>query len=357
MKPGQRLLMICTGAKGGMRSVVDGYRESGIFDRWEVERIEPHAEGSLSQRLRMALTAYRRCVQLVARRQVGLMHVHAAMRGSFWRKSVFVWIARLAAIPVILHLHGSETVKFMDGQRRPVRRLIRANLEAASRVVVLSPRWRSYIATVAPRARIEVLANYVRVPPYRAPRAPDGTFRLLFLGAVGTRKGIYPLIEAVAEAARITGLKFELVVGGDGEIEQAREHARRFGAEALVRFEGWVGGETKLRLLREADAYVLPSFNEGLPMSLLEAMAESLPVVSTTVGGIPDLIDSGVDGWLVEPGDAAALARVLATLASDAALRAEVAARGWQRVSSEFSEVAVVPRLEAMYQELTEGRG
>lgn len=351
----KRVLMVCTAGRGGMLSVIESYRVDGLFDRWGVRLFSPHDEGSLARRLYLAAVEILRFIVDILTHRVTLVHCHAAELGSFWRKSIFGLLARARGIPVLFHLHGAEMKDFYDAQAAPIRRLISWILERYSAVVVLSPSWADWVRSVAPASRVFVLHNYVRMPSIQSRHAGDGTIRVLFLGIVGHRKGVYDLLPAFAEAlAPRPGMK--LLIGGNGEVEQARMRAAELGLGDSVEFLGWVGGERKNELLAAADVFVLPSYNEGLPISLLEAMSWGVPVISTTVGGIPELIRDGTDGFLIQAGDVPSLTRSLVELAGDAALRERMGRAGREQVAEAFSREAVLPRLEQLYADISKGR-
>jgi len=346
----RRVAMICTGARGGMRSVVEGYRADGLFDRWNVELLESHAEGGLGLRMGLAFRSLMRLLWLLLTRQVALVHCHAAMRGSFWRKSIFALLARGAGVPVLFHLHGSEMQGFVGSLPAPLRRLVGWILARQTSVIVLSQSWATYVKAIAPRAKVEILHNYVALPDLstRAPR-DVGRVNLLFLGLVGHRKGVFDLLPAMAEVLK-QHPSVHLTLGGNGEVERARSLVQELGIAHAVTLAGWVGGEDKLRYLRCADVYVLPSHNEGLPMSLLEAMSWGVPVISTRVGGIPELVRDGEDGLLVNAGNPQALAAAIGHLAGNPAERERMGACARSRVEGGFSREAVLPRLDAIYE-------
>ena len=128
-----------------------------------------------------------------------------------------------------------------------------------------------------------------------------------------------------------------------------RVRAEELGIADHVELLGWVRGEDKERLLATAVLYVLPSYNEGLPVSVLEAMAAGLPILTTPVGGIPEAVTDGVEGFLVEPGDVRTLADRLERLLADADLARRMGVAARHKVEAAFSANAVVPQLEAMY--------
>jgi glycosyltransferase involved in cell wall biosynthesis len=112
---------------------------------------------------------------------------------------------------------------------------------------------------------------------------------------------------------------------------------------------GWVTGENKEALLSTASIFVLPSYYEGLPMSVLEAMAWGVPVITTPVGGIPEVVRHGEEGVIVQPGDIVGLTAALRQLLDDESLRQRLGANGRKRIQHIFSDEVVFPQLEAIW--------
>jgi glycosyltransferase involved in cell wall biosynthesis len=213
--------------------------------------------------------------------------------------------------------------------------------------VVLSEGWRQWVRSISSNPRVDVIRNPViapaRVPPWDSRRRG----RVLCLGRLNKGKGSYDLLEAAASLAPVAPL--ELRLGGDGELEQVRERARELGIEDRVHVLGWLRDEAKARELASASVFVLASYNEGLPMSVLEAMAAGLPVVSTRVGGIPEAVSDGIEGYLIDPGDVAALADRLGRLASNPGLARQMGDAARRKVQAIYSAQAVLPRIETIY--------
>lgn len=354
MSAGDRVVvMLCTAARGGMRAVVEGYRDDGLFERHRVRWIVTHDEGSALHRVSLALRAASRLLFLLLRGRVAMVHSHMAMRGSFWRKAALNRLARAFGVPVIAHLHGSEFKTFHASLPPILRRAVTREFESCARVLVLSNSWADFVRSIAPAARVMVMPNYVRVPTVAARPAAGLDVIGVFMGVVGARKGVYDLIPALSEALkRAPALCLRL--GGNGELERARRMAAELGVAGRVECLGWVSGAAKLQALSSAHFYVLPSHNEGLPMSILEAMACGLPVVATRVGGIPELVRDGIDGLLVDAGDVPALAAALARMAEDAEWRLAAGVQARARVQDGYSDRAVLPRLDVLYAELGE---
>jgi colanic acid/amylovoran biosynthesis glycosyltransferase len=182
-----------------------------------------------------------------------------------------------------------------------------------------------------------------------APRATDGEFRILCVGRLVSFKGQGMLLDALVELAR-RGIRARLTLVGDGESRATLEAK----AEALevadrVEFAGAVGQDEIRRYYADADAFCLPSFAEGVPVVLMEAMAMELPVVTSRIMGITELIDDGIDGLLTRPGRTDQLVEALARLATDRELRRRLGAEGRAKVVAEFDVRESGRRLAALF--------
>ena len=223
---------------------------------------------------------------------------------------------------------------------RPLRRAwllhghlrIEAALAHLGTLVVPSQAMAGYLALRGfPRERIRVFPSRIDIRR-REPEPPHQPVRLATAARLEPHKGIDVLLEACAQLGPLIA-STHLDVYGDGSLRPGLE--RRAAEHGLdVSFHGHVGA-LRDRLL-EADIFVLPSLGENLPIAILEAMAVALPVVATRVGGVAELVDDGVSGCLVEPGDAQGLARALAGLIVDPERRAAFGRAGVQRVAERF---------------------
>ena len=338
--------------RGGVTSVVNNYRQAGLFKEWPIVYIETHVDGNKLEKLIVAFSALLRFAIMLLQRKVVLLHAHTAERTSFWRKSIFMLIAFSVRCPVIFHSHAPEFTQFYFKENGPIARwFVRFILDHAARVIVLSSQWKTAFSAITKNPNIVCIFNPVAaegaVGLPQQQRAPI----LLFLGRLGERKGIYDLVEAVAKA-RLNFPDVQLLCGGDGDLDGIAKRIEEMGISRSVRILGWVTGEEKQRLLAEAAVYVLPSYNEGLPMSVLEAMAAGLPVITTTVGGIPDAVQDNVEGYLLEPGDVNGLSHAIETLLADSGLREKMGVAGRNKVSAQFVPELILPKVAALYREL-----
>lgn len=349
----KQIVMLGTGldTMGGIASVVRVYEEAGLLQRYGVRYLATHCDGGAVRKLGVMLAALWTFAGLLLRGRVGLVHVHMASRASFWRKSLFLLLAYAARVPAILHLHGGGFAQFYGAECGPVRqRFVRHVFRRSARVVVLSEGWKQWVQAMCAHPHVVCVHNPVVLPPAST---WEGRARgaVLSLARLGAPKGSFDLLQAAAEVApQVAAL--ELRLGGDGELAAVQARAGQLGIAAHLNLLGWVAGKGKQRELALASLFALPSYHEGMPMSVLEAMAAGVPVLATTVGGIPEAVADGVEGFLVAPGDVAALAARLQQLLQDEALARRMGAAGRRKVEMMFSTQAVLPRLEQLYREL-----
>jgi glycosyltransferase involved in cell wall biosynthesis len=304
---------------GSIAATVDAYRAHGLFKRWPITYIATHGEGTLTQKIALAGRAAREFGALLAEHRRIALHLHVCSGAGFWREAGFMGAALAAGCPVALQLHGNG----YDAS-------IRWFLERAAIVCVPCESMRTWVRSVARNATVAL------VPPPVAVDVPEVAHRpnvVLFLGRLDAAKGIYDLLDAIA-AVRATVPDVRLVCAGDGDQVGVARYAERLEIAEAVKFTGRVGPSGKRALLEHAAVFALPSYDEALPLGLLEAMSAGIPVVATKVGGIPEVVVDGASGLLLAPGDKAGLQRSLARVLSDRALanRLGAAARETARV-------------------------
>lgn len=335
---------------GGVRAVVQSYLDGGLFERFDCVYVASHRAGSTWVKIFTALKAWVRVAVLLRKLDAPLVHVQTASRGSFWRKWVVCVLARLAGRPYLIHLHGGGFQRFYEDESGPLaRRLIRGTLAHAALVIALSEQWRERLLRICPAANVEVLPNAVVLP--EKPVSRDTRERepvLLFLGHLLRDKGVYDLVTAFAQVAGRFP-RSRLVLGGIGNIEEVARLARGLGIAERVACPGWLGPEQKSAALANSTLFLLPSYAEGMPMALLEAMSWGLPVIATPVGGIPQVVTSELNGLLVTPGDVAALAATIARVLEDAELRERLGQAARKTIEQDYSLDKALAKLSGIY--------
>lgn len=335
---------------GGVSSVVNVYRRAGLFSQWNVTYVATHRDGTRWQKLGQLFKALYRYTALMVSKRPGLVHIHSSNDFSFWRKTVFFGIAKLFGVPVVFHIHAGRFEKFFKRQMRwPGQSAIRYVLEHADVCLALTPHWAQVIHGIAPKADVRVLPNPVEVPASYERHPQPG--KIVALGRLSHDKGTYDLVNAFARIAT-KHPSASVHLAGDGRVEAIQSLCLEHHVGERVHVLGWLRGDAREELLRTAAVYVLPSYFEGLPMGILEAMARGIPVVSTRVGGIPDAVDDGRDGLLVNAGDVPALAAALDRILHDPGLAADIGTQGHRSACERFEASIVVSRLGDIYRDV-----
>jgi glycosyltransferase involved in cell wall biosynthesis len=188
---------------------------------------------------------------------------------------------------------------------------------------VLSESWKNFYTNNLglKTEQVVVLPNPVKLPSQVPHRIHRDKVSFVFLGRIGQRKGTFDLIRAFSLLPAEQKTKSELVVAGDGDVEQARRLVESLNLVEYITVLDWIDSAQRDALLAKADVFVLPSYNEGLPMALIEAMSWGLPVVTTPVGGIPELVTHTTNGLLVNPGNIQQLSEAMQSLLKDENMR------------------------------------
>jgi glycosyltransferase involved in cell wall biosynthesis len=278
-----------------------------------------------------------------------IVHIHFASRASSVRKMSLARLALARGCKVILHAHGGGYPDYWKSLSAPARRATAAVLRQADALIVLGERWREFFISVgvAPE-RIAVLPNPVALPPRVPRRAPGERTLFAYLGLIAGHKGSFDLVDAVARLAPATRKRLRVVMAGNGARAELERRVALHGLEDCFEVHGWLGAAERDALLAAAEVFVLPSDHEGLPMSLLEAMAWGLAPLCTPVGAIPELVQHEANGLLTPPHDPGALAAGIERLALDPVLRARLGAAARERVEP-FAIEHYAPRLCALY--------
>jgi glycosyltransferase involved in cell wall biosynthesis len=171
------------------------------------------------------------------------------------------------------------------------------------------------------------------------------------LGELGPRKGTPELIAALA-TPELRNEEWTAILAGNGPVEHFREVVASLQLSDRIQLPGWQGADRVRALLQAADILVLPSRQEGLPMSILEAMGTGVAVIATPVGAIPDAIIDGETGLLVPPGDVASLSCAILKLIGDPALRHRLSLNARARFERMFTIESTANSVTDLYRDL-----
>lgn len=266
------------------------------------------------------------------------VHVNVAERLSLVRKGTIILLCRAIGVPVVLHLHA-QMQRFYHRMPGPLQGLTRLVFASAGTVVVIGPAARRFVTQdlQVPDERVHTVIN--GVPAATVPRRvkdPDGVQRVLFLGNLSHLKGVNDLLAALARPGFERG-RLEVTIAGGGDVAGYQAIAQQLGIAGFVRLPGWCDQPTTARLLANADVLVLPSYDEVMPLVVLEALANGVAVICTPVGEIPSVLTDRVNALYVQPGDVPGLAAALQQVLSQPQLLESLEHNGHALYRQQFS--------------------
>lgn len=311
---------------------------------------EGRDEGPIGRWVRLALSPLALFAAIVFR-HAAIVHLNTSLvPKAFWRDAAYLLVAKLLRARVMWQVHGGALPQRFVPEGSWRSRLLQRVLSIPDMVVVLARVELDAYQRFVPGQYVVALPNAIDPTPYaRVPVVgadPTRPLRLVYLGRIAREKGLYEAFQAVRLATE-SGADVRLTVAGDGpEAPRLRRYAAALGVAARIDFAGAVFGRDKVALFERHDAFVLPSYSEGLPYALLEAMAAGLPVVATPVGAVPDVMCHGTHGFLVPARDAKALSEAFVAMArhreqlpwmSRACRRRVRAAYALERLAADFA--------------------
>ena len=239
------------------------------------------------------------CFILAFHKKIRIVHIHTASYNSFKRSSLFVKVAKAMGRKVVLHIHGGGFKDYYMKQPRYVRSV----LDKADALITLSTSWKMFFENIALHGNVHIVPNIISKPIYQNVQG-DGKFHLLYMGQITKAKGVFDLVEMIAENKNFYRGKLILDIGGGMyDADKLSNFVFDNKMDDIVHLHGWLTGKAKTKMFNFADAYILPSYVEGVPISILEAESYGLPILSTNVGGIPNVVDEGKNAFLFRPGD------------------------------------------------------
>lgn len=336
-------------SRGGMATVVKGYIDAGIRSICDFEYIETTAPGSVTSKALIGIRAYARFLKELSGYDIVHLHIGAGLSAT--RKSIFAKTAKRAGKIVVLHEHRGILPDLYRKGGEGFASECRRFYDLADAAVVLSEEWRTFFAeNVCDVSKVHVLHNSI-IAPVDAP-VFNWSERVLFLGHMTEVKGPDVLVRAIPEVLRThPGCRFAFA--GDGDARPFEVLANKLGVRGACEFVGWVSNEDKDALLLDCPIYCQPSRSEGMPMALLEAMGYGRACVATHVGGVPQVIDSGREGLMVEACNHKAIAEAITLFLDSPDEAARFGALARSKVLEDFDLKKNLEKLNDLYMALT----
>lgn len=337
--------------KGGMWSVARGYLQSETYRKaTNVKYVATATQGSSMKKLLFFGFGFAKILGLLLTQKWDVVHIHMSERGSVYRKFAVSKLGKLFGCKVVVHMHGAEFETWYNGLPESKKTFVRRGLNELDAVVILGEYWRPYISSLMEdNQKVNVLYNAVPVPQNNRYRAEAKN--MLFLGEVGQRKGIYDLLASLQTIDGQLDDNYRLLIYGPNPDGDITERIEKMNLQRRAQYMGWVDSDRFEQLFAEIAVNVLPSYHEGLPMTILETMAYGIPNITTAVAAIPEAVNQE-NGALIQPGDIQTLAATILDLLQNPQLRKEKSENAYETMKKVFSTEQHMLQVLRLYEEI-----
>lgn len=331
--------------KGGIAQVLNS---CSLYVYKDIKHITSNGGNGICSKLFNFGKGLLSCVmKLLSDRTISIVHIHTASNNDFKRNSYFIRIAKFFDKKVVLHIHGGGFKDYYSHNKK----FVRQQLDKVDAIIALSEYWQRYFSDDLGYENIFVVHNIIPPPNYIPQNKEKKMFDLLYLGHIYEKKGIFDLVDLIKEHRSEYVGRLRLHIGGGlFEIEKLLKILETEKLEDVITYEGWVSGKKKENLLNMADAYILPSYAEGVPISILEAMSYHLPIISTMVGGIPSIVNDN-NGILIEPGNKSQIKKAIDKLMNSVSLKRKMGEASY-KMSLSYQPHSVIRELECVYNKI-----
>jgi glycosyltransferase involved in cell wall biosynthesis len=283
------------------------------------------------------------------------IHICGTSYFMFWEKSFYLLVAKLFRKKVLLHFLGALD-QYYESVGRFEKMYIRFILKKTDKLALLSDKVKDIVKEFVPEKKLIVIRSSVDIKKFYESdvkmnfHSYQFTDFLFLGGADPKRKGIDVIINAIPFVLK-DNPNIRFIFTGSEIINQSITKLIKTNKSYISNliYLGWVNEEDKYSIYRSVDAFLLPSFNEGLPYTIIEAISAKLPVIATPVGGIPEVIHNKVNGLLIDFDDHEALSDKILEIYYNKDLSKTIAQNNYQKAINEYSLETVFKQLETVY--------
>jgi len=291
--------------------------------------------------------------RLTWNRKIKVIHIHGAKDGSILRKYFICLIGKkVFRKKIIFHIHAGGFDEYYKQGTKIYRYLCRFLVNNSSALVVLSERWNDFFEANFKIRKLIVIKNPVEHhPPISVQPSADGVLTFLFLGRIADHKGIFDLVDILIKEQKCLRGRCRFLIGGNHEVERLNKEIAEGGISDIAEYIGWVQNDDKQAAFAMCDYFILPTYEEGMPMTILEAFSYGKPVITTPVGSIPEVVTHNKNGILFNPGDKEALTKILFDVINDRSCYDAMKKHAMDTAYNYYPE-SIKKELESLYAEI-----
>lgn len=337
-------------SKGGMSTVIAEMNDDkALCDEFSIDFYESYIDGNRIKVLFFSIYSYIKFILMGMAKKYDIYHIHAASYGSTFRKFLYIHSIKKNHKKVVFHIHGAEYETFFNSLSTKKQQKIIQVLESVDSVIALSQTWKNKFESMFGITNCFVVENGINIDKLK-PAINDikqSQHTMISLGRLGKRKGTYDLIDAIDGVIKhVRDLKIYLA--GDGDVEEVQKLISIKGLDNNIEVTGWINFDQKVELLQKCSVLLLPSYNEGLPMAILESMASGKAIISTNVGAIPEVVTSD-NGILINPGDVKSLENAIIELAEHDDIISEMSKNNIRKIYNNYSVNIMHEKIRNIY--------
>lgn len=339
-----KVLIIATSRKtrGGITSVIKEHETGNQWVKYNCKWLETHRDKGYIVKFFYFLSSFIQYLFILP--FYNIVHIHTSEPASAIRKLIYFLYARLWKRKIIIHFHAFSIETTLNGKYKFIYEFL---FNYSDLVIVLSDFWKKQIVeNFGIKTKVVVLFNPSTLPNNTINYTKKK--HILYAGTLNARKGYVDLIKAFAKISNKYN-EWKLVIAGNGEVEQAKQLTIELGVFEKVIFTGWIDGELKSKVFQQASIFCLPSYAEGFPMAVLDAWAYGIPVITTPVGGLPDVLIHNENALIFDAGNINLLASSIETLIKDELLRNKISKESLLLSSNKFMPNVINSKLDEIY--------
>lgn len=335
---------------GGMWSVAETYINSQEFNKKvNLTYIATSTSGSTFNRVMCMLKGFYKIWKFTRIKKIDVAHVHMAEKGSTFRKGVIIWFLHKKGIKTIVHMHAGPFCDWFNNLNFIYKNCITYFFKSADKIIILGNYWLQQMSSILPKEKLTVLYNSVKTQ--------DNVFNLnsqniIYMGRINEKKGIWDLLEAIKLIRSNLPKDVNFFIYGEDETGKLSENIVKFGLSEVVHLKGWISGKNKETAFRNAKLLLLPTYTEGLSMTILEAMSYGIPIVTTNITTMPELLDGICT--LVEPGDVTALGRSIIELVNSPRSLLKLSRLEYEKFMTSYSLPVMIENTLVIYKSVIE---
>lgn len=333
---------------GGMWSVAEAYINNEEYKQYvNLNYIATSTGGTKIKRIHKMFSGYMKIIASLFKNDIDIVHIHMAEKGSVFRKGIVIKIAKWFKVKTVVQIHAGPIMDWYTTLNENNKVRVKRIFNSADKILALGEYWKEQLCEIVPKDKINVLYNGTDCSDNNRYNK-DGSY-ITFLGMITRKKGAYDLIDAINSINTILPNDIKVLLCGFDPEDAAKKYVERRGLNKRILFPGWIDKVTKNKIFNNTCLCVLPSYFEGLSMTVIESIAYGIPIVATNISTMPEILGDKIH--MIEAGDVNDLAKDIQYLMENESERLRQSNYLYNRAKTIFSIEENVRRTIGIYKD------